>query len=93
MSQNRPGPGAPLASIKSITLYLEDENGVRRPTVYPAARCILGGVQGGIPVARVLNEEGDLEDFIGCAMRIVQGPPSGLVAPAPGSGGGVLRST
>ncbi len=90
MPQTRPGAGPAIGAIKSITVYLEDENGVRRPKVYDGGRCILGGVKDGIPVCRVLEESGDLVDHIGCAMTIVQGPPSGLVAP---SGGGLVPPT
>jgi len=91
MPHNRPGAGPALATIKSITVWLEDENGVRRPTTYDGPRCIVGGVQQGIPVARVLDDAGDLVDFIGVAMRIIQGPPSGLVAPD--SGGRIVPPT
>lgn len=90
MPQNKPGAGPTLATIKSITVWLEDENGVRRPTTYEGSRCIVGGVQGGIPVARVLNDDNDLVDYIGVQMRIVQGPPSGLVAPGPDSRGAIV---
>lgn len=87
----QPGAAGAVASIRSITVWLEDENGVKRPIVYDAAHCVLGGLQGGTPVARVLNEAGDLVDYYACPMRVVQAPPSGLVAPAPGSGGALVR--
>ncbi len=89
----QPGAGGALAMIRSITVWLEDENGVKRPTVYEASRCILGGLKDGVAVARVLDEGGDVVDYFGCQLRVIQAPPSGLVAPEPGSGATPFRST
>lgn len=91
MAQQQNAPAGALASIRSITVWLEDENGVKRPRTYDSAHCVLGGLQGGVPVARVLNDAGELVDYYNATMQIVQ-VPTGLVAPG-GSGGRIVQPT
>lgn len=79
----RPEGGAHLTRIISLSVFV---NGVGSPPeVWPEKNVMAAGMQGGTPVARVVNDEGQEVDYYLLPMKVVKAAPSGLVAPSRGA--------